>query len=429
MMYVYVASFAVDRADRPSPTGEPRLSGIRGRETISAMPVALLTEPNPANRDARSAAAPPEAADAAFAAPIAANYPLTGVRSSAEKRHVEVDLAGSGLDYAPGDALAILPRNDPRQVEALIECLGLAGGTPAPDGVAETSLTDALTTAFEIGVASPRFLKHWAALSGSPALRALTLPEATEARRDFLRANHVIDIVRAFPVGGLAAGTVLAGLRPLQPRLYSMASSPAQTPGHAAITTSTLVYELHGELRCGVVSGFQVPAASPGSSLPIRIEPQDFRLPADDAAIIMVGAGTGIAPFRAFIGERRARGASGRSWLVMGARTARDDFIYRSDWERALADGYLGRLDLAFSRDTAEKVYVQDRLREHGAAVFAWLEDGASLYVCGDAAGMGPAVHAALIETIEAHGRYSHEDAMAYVRRLAREHRYQRSIY
>jgi sulfite reductase (NADPH) flavoprotein alpha-component len=338
-------------------------------------------------------------------------------------------LAASGLVYSPGDALAILPRNDPEVVTALLESLGIAGSTSVADGAAETSLAEALTVRFEIGVASPRFLKHWATLSGSPMLRALTQPDATEARRDFLRAHHVIDIVRAFPVGGLAAEALLVGLRPLQPRLYSIASSPAETPRRAAITTSTLVYELHGALRRGVVSGFQVPAAVPGASLPVRIEPQEFRLPADDAAIIMVGAGTGVAPFRAFIGERRARGASGRSWLVLGARTAQYDFIYRQDWEAALADGYLHRLDLAFSRDTAEKIYVQDRLREHGATVFAWLEDGASLYVCGDAAGMGPGVHAALIEIIAAHGGLSREDAMAYLRRLAREHRYQRSIY
>ena len=393
------------------------------------MPVALLTEPTPANRGSREPASPPDALDAGFAARVTANYPLTGARSSAEKRHVEVDLMGSDLDYQPGDALAILPRNDPQVVEALLDCLGIAGGMPVADGAAETSLTDALTRRFEIGVASPRFLKHWAALSGSQQLRALTKPEATDARRDFLHAHHVIDIVRAFPVGGLAAETLVAGLRPLQPRLYSFASSPAETPGRAAITTSTLVYELHGALRRGVVSGFQVPAASPGTSLPVRVEPQDFRLPADDAAIIMVGAGTGVAPFGAFVGERRARGASGRSWLVMGARTARDDFIYRGDWEAALADGYLDRLDLAFSRDAAEKIYVQDRLREYGATVFAWLEDGASLCVCGDAAGMGPGVHAALLEIIAVHGGYSHEEAMAYLRRLAREHRYQRSIY
>jgi sulfite reductase (NADPH) flavoprotein alpha-component len=393
------------------------------------MPVALLKESAPANRGSREPAPPPGALDAGFAARVTANYPLTGARSSAEKRHVEVDLAGSGLNYQPGDALAILPRNDPQVVEALLDCLGIAGGAPVADGAAETSLTDALTGRYEIGVASPRFLKHWAMLSGSSALCALTQPDETEARRDFLRAHHVIDIVRAFPVGGLAAETVLAGLRPLQPRLYSIASSPAETPERAAITTSTLVYELHGALRRGVVSGFQVPAASIGTSLPVRIAPQDFRLPADDAAIIMVGAGTGVAPFRAFVGERRAHGASGRSWLVMGARTARDDFIYRQDWEAALADGYLDRHDLAFSRDAAEKIYVQDRLRADGATVFAWLEDGASLYVCGDAAGMGPGVHAALIEIIAAHGGLSREDAMAYLRRLARERRYQRSIY
>jgi sulfite reductase (NADPH) flavoprotein alpha-component len=369
-------------------------------------------------------------ASAIFFARVGANYPLTGPESSAEKRHVEVDLAGSGLTYQPGDALAIVPRNDPRLVERLLDALALAGDAPAPGGSADISLKDALATQFEIAVASPRFLKHWAVLSGSAELRMLALPENTEARRCFLHDHHVIDIVRTFPIGGLAAATVLAGLRPLQPRLYSIASSPADTPGRTAITTSTLLYRLQGELRRGAVSGFQVPQAVPGTSLPVYVAPQpDFRLPADNAPLIMVGAGTGVAPFRAFLAERRARGASGRSWLIMGARTAQSDFIYRADWEAALASGSLGRLDLAFSRDAAGRIYVQDRLREHGAAIFAWLEDGASLHVCGDAAGMAPGVHAALIEIIVAHGGYSHEDAMAYLRRLARERRYQRSIY
>jgi sulfite reductase (NADPH) flavoprotein alpha-component len=397
------------------------------------MPAALMKEPDTLARAGPTGAAPRaenRATSVAFAAPVGANYALTSAESSAEKRHVEVDLAGSGFAYEPGDALAIVPRNDPRLVERLLECLGIAGDAPAPVGTTETSMADALTTRLEIAVASPRFLKHWATLSGSAELRALALPENTEARRRFLRDHHVIDIMHAFPVRGLAAETVLAGLRPLSPRLYSIASSPAETPGRAAITTSTLLYPLHGELRRGVVSGFQVPAALPGAHLPVYVEPQpDFRLPPDDAALIMIGAGTGIAPFRAFIAERRARGATGRSWLVMGARSARSDFIYRNDWEAALADGSLGRLDLAFSRDTAGKIYVQDRLREHGAAVFAWLENGASLYVCGDAAGMAPGVHAALLEIIETHGGYLHEDAMAYLRRLARERRYQRSIY
>jgi sulfite reductase (NADPH) flavoprotein alpha-component len=397
------------------------------------MPVALMKEPDTSPRSGASGVRPPTGnsdASLAFEAPVSVNYALTAPTSSTEKRHVEVELAGSGLAYEPGDALAIMPRNDPRLVGRLLECLGIPEEAPAPDGPTETSMADALTRRFEIAVASPRFLKHWATLSGSAELRALALPENTEARRRFLRDHHVIDIVHAFPVRGLAAEAVLAGLRPLSPRLYSIASSPAETPGRAAITTSTLLYPLHGEVRRGVVSGFQVPTAWPGACLPVHVEPQpDFRLPADDAALIMVGAGTGIAPFRAFIAERRARGAGGPSWLVMGARTARSDFIYRDDWEAALADGSLHRLDLAFSRDSGGGIYVQDRLREHGAALFAWLENGAALYVCGDAAGMGPGVHAALIEIIETHGGYSHEDAMAYLRRLARERRYQRSIY
>jgi len=393
------------------------------------MPAAIIAEPDAPLRDGSPNFGLPMAGPS-FAALVSANYVLTGRESSAEKRHVEVDLTGSALHFEPGDTLAIVPRNDPRLVESLLDRLGIAEHARIRYGPAEMSVAEALSTQFEIAVASPRFLKHWAMLSGSAELRVLSLPENVETRRRYLRANHIGDIVRAFPVGGLDARAVLAGLRPLQPRLYSIASSPAETPGRAAITTSTLGYYLHGELRRGVVSGYQVPDSPPGSRLSVDVEPQpDFRLPADDAAIIMVGAGTGVAPFRAFIAERRARGASGQSWLIMGARTARSDFIYRDDWQAALADGYLGRLDLAFSRDGRGKIYVQDRLREHGAAVFAWLESGAALYVCGDAAGMAPGVHATLVEIIETHGRCSREGAMAYLRSLARERRYQRSIY
>jgi sulfite reductase (NADPH) flavoprotein alpha-component len=364
-----------------------------------------------------------------FEAPVLANAALTDP-ASGEKRHVELDLRGSGLTYEPGDALSIAPRNDPVVVERLLACLKISEATPIHLDGRQVPLGAALTTRFEIAVASPRFLKHWATLSDSPDLRALIAPENTEGRRRYLRDNHIGDIVRSHPVSGLAADALLPGLRPLQPRLFSIASSASVDPDLAAIASATLTYPLHGELRRGVVSGYQIPHARPGSTLRVSIEADTgFRLAADDAPIIMVGAGTGVAPFRAFVAERRARRARGRSWLFFGQRTSRADFIYRAEWQQALEDGYLADLDLAFSRDLSSKIYVQHRLLQHGRAVYAWLQDGASLYVCGDAARMAPAVHAALIEIVSTHGNMGRDGALDYIRRLARAHRYCRSIY
>jgi sulfite reductase (NADPH) flavoprotein alpha-component len=363
-------------------------------------------------------------------APVRANVVLTGPGSSSEKRHIELDLGGTGLAYEPGDALAVVPRNDPAVVEHLLTRLGLAEGALVRVDGGPMMLGEALATRFEVATASPRFLRHWAMLSDSKELKDLTAPENTEGRRRYLREHHVGDIVRDHPVPGIDAEMVLAGLRPLRPRLFSLASSLLASPGLAAITTSTLSYSLQGELRRGVASGYFIPQAEPGSRLRIQVEPApEFHLPADDVPIIMVGAGTGVAPFRAFLAERRARAARGRSWLFFGGRHRHTDFIYRSDWQRALDAGNLARLDVAFSRDTSPKTYVQHRLLQRGAMVYAWLEDGASLYVCGDAAGMAPAVHAALLEIVATHGGMDDDGALDYVRRLARAHRYRRSIY
>jgi sulfite reductase (NADPH) flavoprotein alpha-component len=387
------------------------------------MSLAELTSPDIKHDPVGYSAARP------FHAPVLVNFALTGSGSNAEKRHVEVDLSGSGLHYTPGDALGIVPRNDPRLIDTVLAALGANGQARVQiDGGAMT-FQDALATQFEIAIATPRFLKHWAALSGSTELRVLATPDNTQARRHFLQTHHIQDIVRTYPVAGLRAEAVLPGLRPLQPRLYSISSSPSVNSTLAAITTATLAYRLHGEVRLGTVTGYEIPQAQPGTTLPVFVQPDPrFRLP-PNGDIIMVGAGTGIAPFRAFLAERRALGHKGRSWLVFGSRTRRDDFLYDDEWQMALCDGTLTRLDLAFSRDLARKIYVQHRLLEHASSVYAWLRDGASIYVCGDAAAMAPAVHAALLEIIATVGQTSRETAAGYLLELARNRRYCRSIY
>lgn len=384
------------------------------------MPLAELIMPD----------APPHCgASRPFEAPVVANIVLTGPGARNEKRHIEVDLRGSGLSYAAGDALAIVPRNDPRLVDTVLAVLGIDGHAEVRVGGGRMRFAQALATQFDIAIATPRFLNLWAKLSGSADLQALAAPENTEARRGFLRAYHIQDIVRGWPVGGVAAEAVVAGLRPLQPRLYSIASSPVVDPERAAITLATLDYSLRGERRLGAVTGYMAPLARPGMTLPVFVQPEPrfrLRLQGD---IVMIGAGTGVAPFRAFVAERRVRTSAGRAWLVFGARSRRDDFIYADQWDAAIEDGTLTRLDLAFSQDIAGKVYVQHRLLEHAAELYAWIENGASIYVCGDAAGMAPAVHAALLEIIAHEGRTSPEEAAARLRRLARDGRYCRSIY
>jgi len=261
-------------------------------------------------------------------------------------------------------------------------------------------------------------------------LQRLIAPENAAERSAFLRNHHVTDIVRAFPARGVSATDFLGGLRPLQPRLYSIASSLSAAPDEVHLTVSTVRYELHGEARAGVASGHLALRAEPDTTLPVYIQSNPhFRLPADDVPIIMIGAGTGVAPYRAFLQEREAREASGRSWLFFGERNFRSDFLYQVEWQAHLRSGVLTRMDVAFSRDRSEKHYVQHRLKEKAADLYAWLEEGAHLYVCGDAAHMAPDVHAALLTVLQEQGRLGPDAAEGYLRALQRDHRYQRDVY
>ena len=365
-----------------------------------------------------------------FPATILENIRVVGRHSTKETRHVELDLSGSGLSYQPGDALGLAASNDSRVVEELLDAIGVSGEIEVTVKKSSLSLASALSSRFEITIGSPRFIEQWAKLSGAQELQTLAAPDAAADRVRFLEANHIVDIVRRFPVGAIDVDDLLAGLRPLQPRLYSIASSQAAVGDEAHLTVAPVRYELHGSQRGGVASTQIADRLEMGDTVPVYVqENPHFRLPADDAPIIMVGPGTGVAPFRAFLQEREVRAATGRSWLFFGERNMRSDFLYQLELQQWLKEGVLTRLDVAFSRDGCDKVYVQHRMSEQARDLFAWLEDGAHFYVCGDEKAMARDVHDGLIRLIAEQGGLSEEGAHDYVARLAAEHRYQRDVY
>lgn len=365
-----------------------------------------------------------------FAATVIDNVVLTGRGSSKETRHIELSLEGSGLVYEPGDALGVVPRNDPALVEAVLESIGLAADAPVTVKQKQLSLGEALSSAFEVSAVTPRFIDHWADLSGAETLARLRGPDQAEARSAFMREHHVVDIIRQFPVKGLEADALLRGLRPLQPRLYSISSSLVAVPDEAHLTVGTVRYDLDGQPRAGVASSYLAEHAATDAVVPVYIQSNPhFRLPGDDAAILMIGAGTGVAPYRAFMQEREVRGATGRSWLVFGERNFRSDFLYQTEWQGLLKDKVLSRMDVAFSRDRTPKAYVQDRLRQNSRDVYAWLEEGAHVYVCGDAKHLAPDVHATLLDIVVKESGRDAAAAADYLSALQRDHRYQRDVY
>ncbi|HYW16760.1 MAG TPA: assimilatory sulfite reductase (NADPH) flavoprotein subunit [Allosphingosinicella sp.] len=365
-----------------------------------------------------------------FQARIIDNLTIVGRDSTKETRHVELDIAGSGLTYQPGDALGIVTRNDPAVVAALLDATGLSGDSALTVKGEPTTLAQALESHFEIAITPPRFLDHWATVTDSAELRRLSGDEGKAERQSWLRSHHIVDIVRRFSAKNVDSTTFVAGLRPLQPRLYSISSSLSAMPDEAHITLAPVRYHLHGEARHGVASAHLADRSTVGDTLPVYIQPNEqFRLPEDDKAIIMIGAGTGIAPYRAFLQEREARGSTGKSWLFFGERNFRSDFLYQTEWQDWLKDGVLGRMDIAFSRDRDGRAYVQHRMVERAGDLFAWLEDGAHLYLCGDAARMAPDVHETLVSIVAEEGRLQREGAEEYVRELQRSRRYQRDVY
>lgn len=364
-----------------------------------------------------------------FEATVLASQRIVSRGSDREVRHVELSLEGSGLSYEPGDALGVWPRNPPALVAQWLDTLRLDETTPVTHDGRTLMLVEWLGRERELTRLNASFLTAHAALAGHAELTGLLQPGRAAEKNALLEHFQPIDLLRLYPAAW-GADALVAALRPMTPRLYSIASSSKAVGDEVHLTVAVVDYEAHGTRHWGAASSF-LAAVDEDGKVPVFIESNDrFRLPADPARdIIMIGPGTGVAPFRAFVQERQESAASGRNWLFFGNRHFEEDFLYQVEWQAALKKGDLHRLDLAFSRDSAEKVYVQQRLLEQGRELYAWLDGGAYLYVCGDASQMAKDVNNALIDVIVTHGQRSVEEAKAWLAELMQQGRYARDVY
>ena len=368
-----------------------------------------------------------------FKAEVLENINLNGRGSNKETRHLELSLEGSGITYVPGDALGIYPENDSELVESLIQKMGWDSEelvTINKQGEV-LPLKEALISHFEITTLTKPLIEKAAQLSSSEELNELLSTENKDQLKSYLHGRDLLDLISDFGPWNGSVQEFVSILRKMPARLYSIASSISANPDEVHLTIGALRYDAHGRERKGVSSCFLADRIEPGDTLPVYIQHnQNFKLPNNpDTPIIMVGPGTGIAPFRSFIQEREELGAEGKSWLFFGDQHFVTDFLYQTEWQKYLKDGVLTKLDVAFSRDTEEKVYVQHRLLEHSQELFEWLQEGAVVYVCGDEKNMAKDVHNTLIEIIEKEGKMSREKAEEYLANMKQQKRYQRDVY
>ncbi|WP_345808800.1 assimilatory sulfite reductase (NADPH) flavoprotein subunit [Bacillus pumilus] len=368
-----------------------------------------------------------------FYAEVLENINLNGRGSNKETRHLELSLEGSGLVYEPGDSLGIYPTNDPALVDELITTCGWnADEAVTVHKNGDTlPLKEALTSHFEITVLTKPLLQKLADLTKNEALHALLEEGNEEMLKAYLAGRDLVDAARDFgPFEGTAADFT-AILRKIPARLYSIASSLKANEEEVHLTIGAVRYDAHGRERQGVCSILCAERLEPGDTLPVYIQHnQNFKLPKNpDAPIIMVGPGTGIAPFRSFMQEREEIGASGKSWLFFGDQHFVTDFLYQTEWQKWLKDGVLTKMDVAFSRDSEEKVYVQHQMKKQSKELFEWLEQGAYVYVCGDEKHMAHDVHRTLLSIIQEEGAMSKEKAESYLANLQQQKRYQRDVY
>jgi sulfite reductase (NADPH) flavoprotein alpha-component len=367
-----------------------------------------------------------------FPAKVLKNVNLNGTGSSKETRHFELSLEGSGLSYVPGDALGVIPSNDPELVASLLEEMKWDPELAVTiNKQGETlPLKEALTTYFEITLLSKKILQGAAAFTENEELQKLLLAENAAQLKEYCNGRDLLDMLRDFGPWKATAQEVVSLLRKMTARLYSIASSISAHPGQVHLTIGAVRYTAHGRERKGVCSVQVAERLPEGTTVPVFVQPnKHFHLPETDKDIIMVGPGTGIAPFRSFIEERAVTKAAGKAWLFFGDQHEACDFLYKDELENYQKDGVVTKLSTAWSRDTAQKVYVQNKILENSKELFEWLQNGAYFFICGDKQNMAKDVHEALITAIEKEGAMTREDAEAYLNDLQKQGRYQRDVY
>lgn len=400
--------------------------------------VALLKDRVPASSATPSAVLASGAVNEVYTSPytkenplsatLSVNQKITGRNSDKDVRHLEIDLGESGLRYQPGDALGVWYQNDPALVKELVELLWLKGDEPVTVGDKTLPLAEALQWHFELTVNTAAIVEKYATLTRNDGL--LDKVGDKTSLQAYAASTPIVDMVRFAPAQ-LDAQALVSLLRPLTPRLYSIASSQAEVENEVHITVGVVRYDIEGRARTGGASGFLADRLEEDGEVRVFIEHNDnFRLPEDSQTpVIMIGPGTGIAPFRAFMQQRAADGAEGKNWLFFGNPHFTEDFLYQVEWQALVKEGVLNQIDLAWSRDQDHKIYVQDKLREQGAELWRWINEGAHIYVCGDASRMAKDVEQALLDVIATYGDMDTEAADEYLSELRLARRYQRDVY
>ncbi|WP_052282133.1 NADPH-dependent assimilatory sulfite reductase flavoprotein subunit [Kluyvera genomosp. 1] len=370
----------------------------------------------------------PYTKEAPLTAALSVNQKITGRDSEKDVRHIEIDLGDSGLRYQPGDALGVWYQNDPELVKEMVELLWLKGDETVTVDGKTLPLAEALQWHFELTVNTANIVENYATLTRSESLLPLVGDKAQ--LQQYAATTPIVDMVRFSPAQ-LDAEALIGLLRPLTPRLYSIASAQAEVESEVHVTVGVVRYDIEGRARAGGASSFLADRVEEEGEVRVFIEHNDnFRLPVNpQTPVIMIGPGTGIAPFRAFMQQRAADGAEGKNWLFFGNPHFTEDFLYQVEWQRYVKEGVLSRIDMAWSRDQKEKVYVQDKLREQGAELWRWINDGAHIYVCGDANRMAKDVEQVLLEVIAEFGAMDIEAADEFLSELRVERRYQRDVY
>ncbi len=452
--YEHFCKFGIDLDERLHSLGASRISdridcdvdldeafaiwkaSVYGRldEIAGAKPHSAPTRGSVITMPSATAALPAQVhtRDNPFLAPLVEKRTLTADVSSKQTLHLALSIADSKVHYEVGDACGVIPQNDPRLIAQILDAVKFTGDEQVEIAkVGTISLYAALLDRLQVTRINRNIVQAYAAMGNCTRLLELLVPEQQKQFDSYIYDRGFIDLLMEYP-GVITDPVELVAMLPrLTPRLYSISSSPLAHPGEIHMTVAVVRYRSHNMERAGVCSTMFADRTSVGEALPIYIQAnKKFRLPQDDnAPMIMIGPGTGVAPFRAFLHERRVRGAKGKNWLFFGERSAKTDFLYRDEIEMMLNGKYLSLLDTAFSRDQDHKIYVQDRMLEQASAFWRWLQDGASVYVCGDASRMAKDVDAALHTIVERQGHYSREAAQDYVLRLKEENRYHRDVY